>query len=190
MDVSSEKSELRKLIRAKRRMLTEEERAASARLIALNLLELEPVRSAACVLAYMPMKYELDILPAVDELKARGIKAAFPLCVEEGGLRLFVPAEENGFKPGAYGILEPDESTAEEVYPEDIDVILLPAVGFDRHGNRLGQGGGYYDRLLKRSSCYKIAVGFDCQLVDRVPTEETDMQVDAVVTPNEAIVLR
>ena len=190
MDIAEQKAELRKHIRAKRRELSLMERELGAILVSKAIAGLERLNGASCILAYMPMKYELDILPAVNKLKERGIRAAFPLCVENGGLRLFIPAEKNGFVTGAYGILEPDVSTAAEVFPEDLDAILLPAIGFDREGNRLGQGGGFYDRLLDRTDCLKIAVGFDCQLVDSVPVEPTDKRVDIVVTPHETVTIR
>lgn len=189
MDIAEIKAELRRSIRAERRALSDEERIRSAEAVAERITALEALNSAKLVLAYMPMKYELDILPAVSRLKERGITPVFPLCVENGGLRLLIPAEENGFHTGAYGISEPDAATSAEVQAEDLDAIILPAVGFDRQGRRLGQGGGYYDRLLARCSCIAIAVGFDCQLVGEVPVEETDRKVDIVVTPHETIVV-
>ena len=189
MDISERKAELRKAIRVARRELSSDEREAAARAVAERLMRIDGLLSAEYVLCYMPMRYELDILPAVEMLKERGVKAVFPLCIDNGGLRLFVPAEENGFKPGAYGILEPDPETAEEIGPEKLGAIILPAIGFDRGGRRLGQGGGYYDRLLSRTDCLKIAVGFDCQLVDSVPVEETDRKVDIVVVPGETLVI-
>lgn len=187
MSTADEKALLRKSIRAARREISDDVRRSSAEAVAESLLKLEGIKTAEVILAYMPMKYELDILPAVERLKALGKRIAFPLCIEDGGLKLLIPAEENGFKPGAYGILEPDTDTANEISASALDAIILPAVGFDRKLMRLGQGGGYYDRLLKRTDCFKAAVGFDCQLVDSVPTEENDMPVDAVVTPSLTI---
>ncbi len=184
MDIAETKAALRKSIRAARRDLSEEERASAAEKVKDGLLSLDELLNADCVLAYMPMKYELDVLPAVKALETMGKRAAFPLCTDNGGLRFFIPSKENGFVKGAYGIDEPNTETAIEIGTDDIDAIILPAVGFDRDLNRLGQGGGYYDRLLSGTDCFKAAVGFDCQLVERVPTEDTDMPVDAVVTPS------
>ena len=183
MSIADEKAALRAEIRAARRELAPEVRRASALAVAQKLASM-PELASGTVLAYMPMKYELDILPAVDMLRAKGARVAFPLCIENGGLRLFVPAEHNGFVTGAYGIMEPDIDTAEEVYPDELSAVLLPAVGFDIAFNRLGQGGGYYDRLLAGLNCFTLAVGFDCQLMGRVPTEPTDRQVEAIVTPS------
>lgn len=183
-DIPERKAKLRKQLRAKRRAVSPEERASAAIAVAKKLCSLERIRAAKYVLAYMPMKSEFDIQPAVYMIEAKGVTVVYPLCIDNGGLRLFVPAEENGFVKGAYGILEPNTETAREISPDELDAIILPAVGFDRKGRRLGQGGGYYDRLLASVSCFTVAVGYDCQLVDEVPTEKTDRSVDAVVTPS------
>jgi 5-formyltetrahydrofolate cyclo-ligase len=187
MDIAGKKAELRKRVRASRRAIGEEERRSAAEAVAERLLAIPEMTCARYVLAYMPMKYELDVLPAVERLKAVGAIPVFPLCIEGGGLKLLVPADENGFTVGAYGILEPDITTAREVDAAELDAIILPAIAFDASGKRLGQGGGYYDRLLARTSCFCAAVGFDYQLVDEIPTEETDRSVDVVVTPSETI---
>lgn len=188
-DILMRKAQLRKMIREKRRELSSSERERSAAAVAEALLSLDALRGAKYVLAYMPMKYELDILPAVEKLRKIGVKPVFPLCVENGGLRLFIPAKENGFKVGAYGILEPNEETAQEIGAQELDAILLPAIGFDRNGHRLGQGGGYYDRLLAKTDCLRIAVGFNCQLLESIPVEDTDQRVDIVVTPDEIMMI-
>ncbi|MBO4563666.1 MAG: 5-formyltetrahydrofolate cyclo-ligase [Clostridia bacterium] len=187
-DLAEAKATLRKEIRAKRREIGEAERRLAADVVAAKLQRLEKLIGAHTVLSYMPMRYELDIAPASAMLKEAGVRIAYPLCIEEGGLRLFIPAEEDGFKIGAYGILEPDTETALEIGAEELDAIILPAIGFDYKGRRLGQGGGYYDRLLARTDCFTVAVGFDCQLVPSVPVEPTDKTVDIVVTPGFTIV--
>ena len=183
LDIASAKAELRRAIRAARRGIGEAERESAALAVMRKLMLLDRIVNAKLVLAYNPMKYELDITPAVRALQKRGVRVAYPLCIEEGGLRLFVPTHESAFRVGAYGIMEPDPGLCAEVSPDELDAIILPAIGFDPQCRRLGQGGGYYDRLLARTACFTAAVGFDCQLVERVPCEETDKTVDVVVTP-------
>jgi len=185
-ETANAKAELRKAIREARRELTDEQRDLSARQVARRLLELPAFAEGrgGTVLAYMPMRYELSVVPAVHALRERGFRIAYPLCTEGNGLRLLVPPAENGFIVGAYGIMEPREEASREVDASELSAIILPAIGFDREFNRLGQGGGYYDRLLAKTSCFTVAVGFDCQLADHVPTEPTDKKVDAVVTPS------
>lgn len=81
--------------------------------------------------------------------------------------------------PGAFGVPTP---TGEEREASDIDVVLVPAVGVGPKGERLGQGGGYYDRFLQRTEALRIAVVFEGQCVEHIPVEPHDARVDAVVT--------
>lgn len=84
---------------------------------------------------------------------------------------------------GAYGIQEPVGHDYEEF--ESIDLIVVPGMAFDRQGNRLGRGKGYYDRFLsdkRLSKAYKMGLCFSCQLLDEVPTDENDVKMDEVIT--------
>ena len=94
-----------------------------------------------------------------------------------------------GFRPGFFGILEPEVAVyPESVPPEQIDLIFVPGVAFDRQGNRLGHGRGFYDRLLARCvSAVKIGLGFSFQLVDDLPREPHDVLLDAMITENETL---
>ena len=84
---------------------------------------------------------------------------------------------------GAYGILSVDETKLRIVNPRDIDFVLVPGVGFDRRGYRLGMGGGFYDRFLAQTvNAYLAAAVYDCQLADEVAKDEHDAKVHAVFT--------
>ena len=86
---------------------------------------------------------------------------------------------------GKFNIPEPQT----EPYTGNIDLILIPGVAFDRKCNRLGRGGGYYDRFLAhRKYSQLIGVGYDFQLVDQVPAERHDMRLQGVIVPSETIV--
>lgn len=84
-----------------------------------------------------------------------------------------------------FGILEPVSD--EVVGMDEIDLVIVPGVAFDRFCQRLGRGKGYYDRLLAESGAVKIGVAYDFQIVDRVPTETFDVPLDMVVTESEFI---
>ncbi|MDR3182103.1 MAG: 5-formyltetrahydrofolate cyclo-ligase [Planctomycetaceae bacterium] len=88
---------------------------------------------------------------------------------------------------GTFGILEP-KMPPQPVPLENIDVILVPGLAFDRYGKRLGRGKGFYDRFLKtlKPSTFKIAPAFECQMFDMVPTDANDVPLDAVVTERKA----
>ena len=88
-------------------------------------------------------------------------------------------AQETTFAVGDFNILEPQN----EPYTGDFDLIVVPGVAFDRKGNRIGRGRGYYDRLLNQHLGVKrIGICFDFQLVDEVPTEPFDIKMDEVIS--------
>lgn len=81
---------------------------------------------------------------------------------------------------GSYDIMEPEGN--DTVSPEILDLIIVPGVAFDRKGNRLGRGKGFYDRFLAQTHATTVAVCFDCQLVDKIPTEPHDLPAQFIVT--------
>lgn len=88
-------------------------------------------------------------------------------------------------RPGYGGVLEP--RTGPERAAEEIDLVIVPGVAFDRDGHRVGRGGGFYDRWLPRVRGCRIGLAFECQLVDRVAAEAHDQQVDMIVTEERII---
>lgn len=184
-EIAEKKASLRKTLRAKRRALGAEEIELASRTVCEKLVRLDEFKSAELILAYMPSKNELDVSYAVAEAISSGKRVAFPLCIENGGLRLLVPEDENAFTVGSYGILEPDPLKSAEVAPTELDLIIVPAVAFNSGCQRLGQGGGYYDRLLKKTRGFTVGVGYDFQLAEELPTEVHDIALDAVLLPSK-----
>ena len=80
---------------------------------------------------------------------------------------------------GSYNILEPKK--CRKCNLDDIDLIIVPGIVFDKQNNRIGYGGGFYDELLKRCKCLKIGIAFDFQIVDKIPADDRDIKVDKVV---------
>jgi 5-formyltetrahydrofolate cyclo-ligase len=89
---------------------------------------------------------------------------------------------ENDLSPGQFGIREP-KSHCSEVLLKHLDLALVPGVGFDLMGRRLGRGKGFYDRLLAGISGIKCGVAFDEQIVDEIPTESHDVHLNCILTP-------
>jgi 5-formyltetrahydrofolate cyclo-ligase len=150
----------------------------------------EYARQASPVLFYMPIRGEADILPMLKKALEEGCRCALPKCAPGGRLRLyFISDLQRDVAPGMWGIPEPVEGRAQECTGELFSVIMVPGIAFSRRGERIGYGGGYYDRLLASSGrgSYKIAPAFAMQILPVLPNGPLDGLVDAIVTENEII---
>ncbi len=181
----------RRAILEKRDALTPEQRAEKSEAIARALFGLPEYQSARAVLFYIEFRSEVITRPMVGAALAAGKRVLAPKVEREDHLlRLYEltdPEKELG--PGYMGIPEPDPSKAREVSPGEVDLVVLPGVGFDASCARLGYGGGYYDRLIERlrDGVKLVALAFEAQLVDAVPSEPHDKRMDAVVTEDRVI---
>lgn len=181
------KNELRRTLRKQRREQDAQAACLASEEICRRVIAMKEFASASTILAYMCAKGEVNVSMIIDEAIRKGKRVAFPLCIADGGLRLLVPNSMKSFNTGAYGIQEPDVNDSVEIQPDDLDLIIVPAVAFTRDGRRLGQGGGYYDRLLSRTRAFTVGVGFDFQLVNELPVESHDRLIDSIVLPGELI---
>ncbi|KAA6347019.1 5-formyltetrahydrofolate cyclo-ligase [termite gut metagenome] len=102
------------------------------------------------------------------------------VCGERLELRIY--NSHQSLSVGPYGIKEPFGEAFTDY--ASIDLAVIPGVAFDRFGNRLGHGKGYYDRLLPHLSAYRIGIGFSFQLVEEVPAKEFDVRMNEVITPS------
>ncbi|MBQ3655712.1 MAG: 5-formyltetrahydrofolate cyclo-ligase [Bacteroidales bacterium] len=137
-------------------------------------------QKASTVLLYYPLKDELDVTPLIKDAALNNKTVLLPV-VENEILKLGVYKNDTLLIEGAFGILEPStELFPEEKYSE-IDVAVIPGVAFDKNGNRLGRGKGYYDRFLPElTSAYIIGVCFPFQMFEEIPSEEFDVRMDKV----------
>ena len=182
-DAGAAKSALRErhLARRERRPLGEREAAAAAVVQAL-LRGLSGVRAFA---AHEPEKTEPGhgrIPAAFTQLGARVLLPVVP----PSGSELAWAVDTGRLTPGRHGVLEPMGPRLGPTAIGTADVVVLPALGVDRRGVRLGRGGGYYDRALLhvRPAAVLVAVVFDDEFVDELPVEPHDRRVTAVVTPS------
>lgn len=183
-----EKAEARTIVGQAVGRLSHDERREKSEAIRRRLLALPELGEAGCVMAYLPMRDEWDTRPFLAALIAAGkrvyVPRSFPAEKRMAPVRLDTL---DGLREGAYGIAEPDSD--ETCKPSAIDFMLLPARAFDRQGNRLGRGAGFYDRFLATEGCrgFRCGAGFACQLLAAVPHDEHDLPVQAVVTEAETI---
>ncbi|MBN2602565.1 MAG: 5-formyltetrahydrofolate cyclo-ligase [Candidatus Thermoplasmatota archaeon] len=93
----------------------------------------------------------------------------------------------NDLEIGSYNILEPKQNKLKKFPLEEIELIIVPGIGFDARGNRIGHGMGYYDRLLSiTNNCFKIGLGFHCQIVEYIPADPHDVRLDMVITEKKS----
>lgn len=176
------KQSLRELLIQKRRMMSAEERTAQSALILSQLEKMTVFQEAKTVLLYYPKNNEVDVLPLFKRYK-RDKVLLLPVTHRRG--MTANPYEGNDkMHRGKVGIPEPTTPP----YEGEIDLIIVPAVAFDKQGNRLGRGGGYYDRFLKKQShATFIGVGYDFQLVDDVPVRKHDQKMHRIILPSQTI---
>ncbi len=182
------KPALRRQARAARAAAFAADGEAAARAVCRFVLERGLVPAGATVGGYWPVGSELDCRPLVLALHDRGCWCALPVVTGAGQplrFRLWQPSD--GLVTGLAGTLEPPEGTP-EILPE---VLLVPLLGFDDAGHRLGQGGGYYDRTLAvmRGSGDRVpAIGlaFAAQQVPALPAQDHDQRLDWVITETGA----
>jgi 5-formyltetrahydrofolate cyclo-ligase len=187
LDIAAEKSRFRQGALARRDALPGDDRAAAAETIAARAFPV-PLPAGVVVSGYSPLKSELNPLPLMRALAARGAKLALPVVQQRGQpliMRAYAFGDELG--KGVWGIREPLPA-APEVFP---DILLMPLAAFDRAGNRIGYGAGYYDMTLAGLRAMKpvlaIGLAFATQQIDQVPATERDEPLDLVLTEHEII---
>lgn len=187
----SDKHRLRSALRRKRENLPADAvREDSARIVA-RLLDMERVFMARSAMLYLPAKGEVDTWPLLEHFWARGGEVLLPRCRrgQPGVMDAIAVASRADLEPGRFGLTEPRADLPRRTPAPAPEIVLVPALAFDRDGNRLGFGGGYYDRFLPTlaGGPWLVGLAYAFQLLDSVPVEPWDCPVHAVVTPEEII---
>jgi len=187
-----EKRALRAALLARRRALAPAEAAARSARVLERVRALPAWASARQVLAYMPVRGEVDVAPLVEELWARGVRVLLPRCRpgQPGVMDVACAPDLAVLRPGAHGIAEPDPDACPAEAAPAPDLVLVPGVGFDRRGLRLGFGGGFYDRFLAglgRPGPLLLAPCYAFQLLEALPADPWDIPVDVIITEEETL---
>lgn len=181
MDFSTEKKELRTRLRRLRREIPAEERAAMDAALFRNITQSPWYEKAELLLLYVSAGGEAGTLGVLEHALAQGKRVALPKCGTEGRMRFLMTARLESLRPGAYGIPEPTGTETAEITEKT--VCFVPGISFTRQGNRLGQGGGYYDRFMQEYPfVYCIGICYDFQLLETLPSEAHDRCVQAIIT--------
>jgi 5-formyltetrahydrofolate cyclo-ligase len=178
------KAELRAQLRAALRDLSPAVRAENSAALCARVIASSVWQAARAVLLFFPVASEPDISPLLAAALTENKLLALPRFNAALGayetVRVTDPARE--LVPGPFQVREPAAHCV-VLDRKPLDLALVPGLGFDARGGRLGRGKGHYDRLLAGFTGSKLGVTFDCQLVPAVPREPHDIALDAVVTP-------
>lgn len=185
------KKELREQILRKRDALTKEEHREKSRCIAEYVIGHIVFEKADVVLLFAPFRNEVDTAKIFESAIALGKKVYYPKVLGKE-MEFYRVESEEDFEDGRWGIREPKVAEARKFIPkmEEYICVIMPGAVFDKRGNRIGYGGGYYDKFLKRIetySVYKVGIGFDCQVteVEDFPKEEHDVTLDMLITEKD-----
>jgi len=152
-----------------------------------NLTKLNQFSSAHTILLYSSFRGEVSLR----EIKKQCIKNKTLVLPKvdkrKNELKLYEIPDLTYLQKGFAGIMEAPEHL-KEISPKKIDLTIIPGVAFDKKGNRIGFGQGFYDKLIPNLNCPKIAVAFEFQLVDKIPTETHDKPIDIIITEERTII--
>ncbi len=186
------KSSSRTRLLAQRMAMSREARAKASSIILTRLKGLTAWDEAASILVYLPIRGEVDTWPLFNQCLAQGRTLLAPCCRkdEPGRMDVLQVTHASQLIEGAYKIPEPDRRLCPLQDDPCPDMVLVPGVGFDRQGFRIGYGGGYYDRFFAAHpmpTTLRIGLAFACQVRNHLPHDPWDIRVHTVVTQDEII---
>lgn len=180
------KADYRKQLLKKRDAL--DGRSEKSALIASKLLSLDEYRQAQSVLCYVSMRSEADTHKLIEQMLRDGKTVAVPYCVNRcGKMDFYVIHALFELTEGAFGVQEPDINFHKRLEDFENSIIIVPGVAFSEQGQRLGYGGGYYDRFLASYRIYSIGICFEDMISNALPAERFDMPVDMVISEERVI---
>lgn len=188
-----DKGELRKKIKLKRENLDKNIKLRADEKIRKSLFESEIYKNSKVVFIYVNMDSEINTIDIIKELltsdKTIAVPKVIPVSLKERQMKaLKINSLLQLNESGAFGILEP--SVECEDISEDVDLIIIPGLAFDINGNRLGYGGGFYDRFLRKyPNSKRVALCYDFQIFDEIPHEFFDEKVDLIISEEKIISL-
>ncbi|MGO2498206.1 MAG: 5-formyltetrahydrofolate cyclo-ligase [Vibrio litoralis] len=185
------RSQLRQLIRQRRTSLTSDEQTAAGIALLEQIKQLPAIHDANNIAIYLSSDGEIDTKPVIEWLWQQDKKVVLPVLhpFSKGHLLFLNYHADSPITHNKYGIAEPKLDQTQICLIKDIDIIFTPLVAFDHTGQRLGMGGGYYDRTLEQwfntgIGPLPIGLAHDCQQVEQIPAEHWDIPLPIFVTPS------
>lgn len=178
------KKDLRNLVYKNRKELDKDIKSDWDLTIFKKLLESEAYKKASVIFTYISFGCEVDTINFIKKALSDNKTICVPKVISKiEGMEAYKITSLNDLEKGYYGILEP-KNHCQLINPSEINLIIMPGVAFDKTNGRIGYGGGFYDRYLKRvtSGTRKIALAYTFQVFDSIPTDEFDEKVDFIIT--------
>lgn len=181
MDAVFEKKEIRKRMRVLRENMTREDMFSKSSLIFEQLITVPEYKKVEKIFTYVSMNNEVDTIMLIDYSLSMD-KRVFVPKVFGKDMFFYEISDISELSPGYCGIYEPDTDGKEPDYSKT-GFMCMPGVAFDKEYNRIGYGGGFYDRYLSgENKFYKAALAYEFQFVDHIRTEHVDVKPDMIVT--------
>ncbi len=179
-----QKSILREKLRAALKRVSVVKLKKKSNKIFSRVLKNKYYKRAKCVLLYASLPKEVSTARIIRESLKLGKTVCLPAAdSKSGNMSAWRITKVSDLRRGVFGILEPGRKKALKRHPSAIDLILVPGLGFDRKGRRLGRGKGYYDRfLIKAKRARRIGLAFKEQLVAKIPATKHDVRMHQVIT--------
>lgn len=185
------KNQIRTRVLQLRDSISRQERLVREQIISEKIQNLPVFNKASAIFFYASFRSEVGTLSFIEQTLSIGKSVILPVVIKaQKRLALYEIYSIHELVPGYMNIPEPTLDRKSEFNLSDVDLIIIPGVAYDRKGNRIGYGGGYYDRLLadpESSSIPIVAPAFAQQLVTSIPSEPHDRKVDIIVTEHGVI---
>ena len=181
MTRQEEKQQLRAVMRARERQLSDRYRRESDQAIAAHLTAMPEYQAAGTIFCFVGTPHEIDTRPILENALAAGKRLCVPLCTGPGMMELRQTTTLSQLTPGAYGIPEPPED-APTVSVDETDFAILPCLTCNHLGHRLGQGQGYYDRFLAHYRSGAVLLCREKLIREEIPLEPHDYPIPWVLT--------
>jgi len=194
ISIRERKDALRRQAHANRN--AQENKDDLSRRIVGAFMSLPEYAEAETVMFYIDVRSEVRTRHDLDLALTSGKTIIIPWCNAEGELELFRLNSTDELEVGMYKILEPRTELRnlpeKQINVESLDLIMVPGVGFDRRGGRMGHGKGYYDKLLQhaRNDTPLVALAFECQIFDEIPVADHDIYMDKLITEDHVYIGR
>lgn len=191
MDNFPNREQIRQQVRAARRSLSQQQQLAEAKKLLKRLVRLEKVQHAQHIAISLAFDGEIDTRPFISWCWKNNKQVYLPVVNprNKGHLLFLHYTVDTEMVINKYGISEPKLKQCDIFLMSQLDIIFTPLVAFDKQGNRIGMGGGYYDRMLapwfeNKTGPYPIGLAHDCQRIKALPVEPWDVPLPEIITPS------